>query len=433
MAVDEEFIEKYEELLSKYEAQDALLTEANTSLDNLKWGFKKRETVLLNQVEQYKVMAVKLYESNIKLRDNLRLVCENLCQELETAEQKVEQPPETTEQPIEDQSTVTPKKWSRGTVLSPADQTAVVESMKKRIVELETALNQQLIAAKSTPVKSPTPRSTPNRSTAIYGGGLMGGTKKGSGNPTVAPHLLPPAGLTTAQLGQRSSASASSSSSSSLRSPSVKSPIRSAKTSNKNNDQDQTAAAELLATEREQWLQRYVTALYLSPFFSIPSHSIFLILRLPLTSLLANIRHDRERQFTEQLSVLQEELRTLQRAKIAAERQLIHYLRESRRGELGTAHRPSNTSQQFHASYSTYPSTSSLSPDQRTQLSEHTAEPTAVNQTNNDDQTMPLQLTNGEVEFLKVTNTSFSLIYFDFMSHRCLNTSLKPNTFTFPC
>ena len=269
MAVDQEFVEKYEELLTKYEAQDALLIEANTSLENLRWGFKKRETVLLGQVEQYKVMAVKLYESNIKLRDNLRHVCENMCEELETAEQIAEQPAvQTTEQPIDDQGTVTPiqHKGVRGTILSPADQTSVVESMKRRIVELETALNQQLIVAKSTPVKSPTPRSASNRATAIYGGGLMGGagTRKGTGTPTISPHTLPPTGLTTVQLGQAQRSSSTTGSSSSLRSPPVvSSPTRSAKTSNKNKVQEQTAASELLAAERaverEQWQQRQET------------------------------------------------------------------------------------------------------------------------------------------------------------------------------
>ena len=400
MSIDEEFIEKYEELLSKFEAQDALLTEANTSLENLKWGFKKRENVLLGQVEQYKVMAVKLYESNIKLRDNLRLVCENLCEELETAEQNTEQQPTTTtEQSLEDQDNVTPTKtkWSRGTVLSPADQTAVVESMKRRIVELETALNQQLITVKSTPIKStpPTPRSTPNRSTAIYGGGLMGGTKKKTDAPVLSPHTLPPAGLTTAQLGLVQRSSSSVSSSSSLRSPHVaKSPARNAKTSNKNKDQEQTAASELFAAEKEQWQHRYDTILYHSPSIHIllPS-SIHQLMSL---FLLTNTRYDREQQLTEQVSVLQEELRTLQRSKIAAERQLIHYLRESRRGELGIAHGPSGTS---HQSYPIYPT--SFSFDQQISL-EHTTSMDLVNQPN-EVETMPLQLSNGEVEFLKVS------------------------------
>ena len=406
MSIDEEFIEKYEELLSKFEAQDALLTEANTSLENLKWGFKKRENVLLGQVEQYKVMAVKLYESNIKLRDNLRLVCENLCEELETVEQNTDQPTTTTttEQSLEDQDNVTPTKtkWNRGTVLSPADQTAVVESMKRRIVELETALNQQLITAKSTPIKStpPTPRSTPNRSTAIYGGGLMGGTKKKTDAPVLSPHTLPPAGLTTAQLVQRSSSSVICSSS--LRSPPVaKSPARNAKTSNKNKDQEQTATSELFAVEREQWQQRYDTTLYHSPSIHIllPS-SIHQLMSL---SLLTNTRYDREQQLTEQVSVLQEELRTLQRAKIAAERQLIHYLRESRRGELGIAHSPSGTT---HQSYPMYPTSSS--PDQRTP-SEHTTSMDLVNQPN-EVETMSLQLSNGEVEFLKVSTNHLLLL-----------------------
>ena len=258
MVVDQEFVEKYEELLSKYESQGALLIEANTSLENLRWGFKKRETVLLGQVEQCKVMAVKLYESNIKLRDNLRQVCENLCEELETAEQIAEQP---AERAPEDQETVTPTKPTKGivgTVLSSPDQTAVVESMKKRIVELETDLNKQLIVAKSTPTKSPTPRSASNRTTAIYGGGLMGGgTRKGVGTPTASPHTLPPAGLTTTQLGQLQRSTTSSSSSSMRSPPAANSPTRSAKISNKNKEQEQAAAAELLvAAEREQWQQR---------------------------------------------------------------------------------------------------------------------------------------------------------------------------------
>ena len=119
--------------------------------------------------------------------------------------------------------------------------------------------------------------------------------------------------------------------------------------------------------------------------------------------LLTTIRYDREQQLTSQVSVLQEELRTLQRAKIAAERQLIHYLRESRRGELGIAHSLSGTN---HQSYPIYPT--SLSPDQQIS-SEHTTGMDPVNQSN-EVETMPLQLSNWEVEFLKVsTNHLLSL------------------------
>ena len=114
--------------------------------------------------------------------------------------------------------------------------------MKRRIVELETALNQQLIVAKSsTPVKSPKSRSsTTNRATTIYGGGLMGGARtRNSTGTTVSPHTLPPAGLTTTQLGQLQRPSSTSSSSNSLRSPPVaNSPTRSAKTNNKSKEDD---------------------------------------------------------------------------------------------------------------------------------------------------------------------------------------------------
>ena len=119
--------------------------------------------------------------------------------------------------------------------------------------------------------------------------------------------------------------------------------------------------------------------------------------------LLTTIRYEREQQLTSQVSVLQEELRTLQRAKIAAERQLIHYLRESRRGELGIAHSPSGTT---HQSYPMYPTSSS--PDQRTP-SEHTTSMDLVNQPN-EVETMSLQLSNGEVEFLKVSTNHLLLL-----------------------
>lgn len=48
------------------------LSELTNSLANLKWGFRKRETELLGQIDQYKKMTVQLHGSQKKLRTSLR-------------------------------------------------------------------------------------------------------------------------------------------------------------------------------------------------------------------------------------------------------------------------------------------------------------------------------------------------------------------------
>jgi hypothetical protein len=48
------------------------LSELTNSLANLKWGFRKRESELLGQIEQYKRMTVQLHSSQKRLRTSLR-------------------------------------------------------------------------------------------------------------------------------------------------------------------------------------------------------------------------------------------------------------------------------------------------------------------------------------------------------------------------
>jgi hypothetical protein len=48
------------------------LSELTNSLANLKWGFRKREGELLQQIDQYKKMTVQLHASQMRLRTSLR-------------------------------------------------------------------------------------------------------------------------------------------------------------------------------------------------------------------------------------------------------------------------------------------------------------------------------------------------------------------------
>ena len=50
------------------------LSELTNSLANLKWGFRKRESELMSQIEQYKAMTLQLHASQKRLRSSLRYV-----------------------------------------------------------------------------------------------------------------------------------------------------------------------------------------------------------------------------------------------------------------------------------------------------------------------------------------------------------------------
>ena len=48
------------------------ISELTNSLANLKWGFRKRESELLSQIEQFRNMTHKLHSSQKRLRSSLR-------------------------------------------------------------------------------------------------------------------------------------------------------------------------------------------------------------------------------------------------------------------------------------------------------------------------------------------------------------------------
>ena len=198
--MDVPLLAKYEELLEAYEHQAGQLAEAHTSLENLKWGFKQREEGLMGQLEQYKHMAVKLHDSNTKLRDELRAVCEKMCDDLVVAERVVDRD-------VEDQE-------AEGDAALSAD--GCTATLQLRVAELEAAL---ATATRNPPLSSKSPHKSPLKSSArvtasaaqsvqpaLTVGGLSGGGDSGSGSPSRSPappaaaRLLPPAGLTTAQV-----------------------------------------------------------------------------------------------------------------------------------------------------------------------------------------------------------------------------------------
>ena len=61
---------------NKFLLQTALISpqisELTNSLANLKWGFRKRESELLSQIEQFRNMTHKLHSSQKRLRSSLR-------------------------------------------------------------------------------------------------------------------------------------------------------------------------------------------------------------------------------------------------------------------------------------------------------------------------------------------------------------------------
>ena len=210
MAADAELLARYEELLEAYESAHTQLAEAHTSLENLKWGFQQREASLTGQLQQYQAMAVKLHSSNAKLREDLRVVCEKMCDDLETAERVVEQDRRDTDGGDNDRDPAL--------LLTDDDDDGPAEStaaLKQRIAELEAALAavqaspspRRATKTPTSPPKSPSPmrvstatHTSPRAPARTYGGLSSGSSRTGPSPSSVPPHLLPPAGLTSAQV-----------------------------------------------------------------------------------------------------------------------------------------------------------------------------------------------------------------------------------------
>jgi len=78
-----------ENLIRDYESLQSTYMQTKHSLDNLKKGFVKREDALKKESASYSKALRRLYFSNQMLRDEIKNICESLCNELLTVEEIV--------------------------------------------------------------------------------------------------------------------------------------------------------------------------------------------------------------------------------------------------------------------------------------------------------------------------------------------------------